>query len=347
MTRLLASSIVVLLLAPLPARAQVYPERIVGKVKDRVAAATAYQRRAREDSREQQTQRTTKTFRLGAQGSLMLGNISGDISVGRGGGNEISVEIVKSARGRDVNDAKALLQLVTVEAVERNGRAEVKAHYPGGDELRRSNRRNVNVDVAYNVTAPAGTHVSVETISGDVKITDIKGDVNASSISGDVRVTGGGRVGTVKSISGTVEVSDAQADGPLEASSVSGDVVLRRIGAARVAGGSVSGNIRFEDIQSHRVEGHTTSGNITFSGTLAKNGHYELKGFSGEVRVALTGNTGFELDASSFSGQIRADDFPITTRGRIGRRTLNGTYGDGSAVLDLSTFSGSIVITKR
>jgi hypothetical protein len=31
--------------------------------------------------------------------------------------------------------------------------------------------------------------------------------------------------------------------------------------------------------------------------------------------------------------------------GRI--RTLKGTYGDGSAILDLSTFSGTIVVTRR
>ena len=44
---------------------------------------------------------------------------------------------------------------------------------------------------------------------------------------------------------------------------------------------------------------------------------------------------------------------PRTTRGngtpnRRGRHTtLSGTYGDGAAVLDLTTFSGSIVISKR
>ena len=42
---------------------------------------------------------------------------------------------------------------------------------------------------------------------------------------------------------------------------------------------------------------------------------------------------------------------PITARGGTdtGRRqkTLSGTYGDGSAILELTTFSGNVVITKR
>ena len=90
---------------------------------------------------------------------------------------------------------------------------------------------------------------------------------------------------------------------------------------------------------------------MAFTGALARNGRYELKSFSGEVRLSLEGNSGFEVEANSFSGEVRSD-FAITTRGtqsdRRGRRTvLNGTFGDGSAVLDLTTFSGSIVISKR
>jgi len=344
---LIASVVVATALTAVPADAQVYPERIEITSKTRVVTShTAYQRRDRDDSREQQIERTTKTFRLGPSGSLALGNISGDIVVTRANGADTTVEIVKTARGRDAADARELLQLVTVDAVERNGRAEVKARYPSGDEARRNNRRNINVSVAYTVTAPAGTRISAESISGNVKITDIKGDVSATTISGDVRITGG-HVGTAKTISGVVEISDAQVDGALESSSVSGDVILRRVSAKRVDAGSVSGEIRLEDVQADRISAHTTSADISMSGPLAKNGRYDLKGFSGDIRLVLAGNTGFEVDASSFSGDIRAADFQFTARGRIGRHSLNGTYGDGSAVLDLSTFSGSIIISKK
>lgn len=329
---------------PLTAAAQVYPERVLLKDKAHLVAA-AYQRRNRDDNREEQVERTTKTLRLGANGSLALGNIAGDITVTRAGGAETTIEIVKTARGRDVADAREQLQLVTVEVTERSGRAEVKTRYPSGEDGRR-NRRNVNVSVAYNVSAPQGTRIAVESISGSVRVTDVRGDVNANSVSGDVRITGAGRIGAAKSISGTVEITDAQAEGALETSSVSGDVVLRRVSARSIEAGSVSGSVKLEDVQCDRVEASTTSGGILFSGPVARNGRYELNGFSGDVRVVIAGTTGFELDASTFSGDIRTD-FPITTRGTRGKRTLTGTYGDGSAVLDLTTFSGSIVITKR
>jgi cytoskeletal protein CcmA (bactofilin family) len=339
--------------SPGAAAAQVYPERMSIAVKARALAETAggYQRRGRDDNREEQTERTTKTIRLGADGALALANIAGDIAVTRGGGADATIEIVKTARGRTAEDAKELLALVPVEVVERNGRAEVRTRYPTGDEQRRNNRRNIDVSVAYTVTAPAGTRLSIDSISGDIKVADIKGDLNVNSISGDVRISGAGRISTAKSISGTIEILETQTDGAVAGSSVSGDVIFRRVAARRLDGGSVSGNIKVEDVQCERVSAQTTSGSIWFTGTLARNGRYELKTFSGEVRVVLSGNTGFEVDASSFSGEIRPE-LPITSRGNTpaprGRvTTLAGTYGDGSAILSLRSFSGPIVISKR
>lgn len=60
--------------------------------------------------------------------------------------------------------------------------------------------------------------------------------------------------------------------------------------------------------------------------------------------MTLPAATGFELEAESFSGDIRTD---FEVRGTRGKRSVRGTVGDGSAVLDLTTFSGSILITKK
>ena len=107
--------------------------------------------------------------------------------------------------------------------------------------MQTNNRRNMNVSVSYNITAPANTRLTVKSISGNIKVSDIKGDVAAESVSGDVRIGGSGRVGTAKSVSGNVEVVDTQIDGTLEAGSISGDVVLRRLTARRIDTSSISG----------------------------------------------------------------------------------------------------------
>jgi hypothetical protein len=246
-------------LMPLPAAAQVYPDRIVGKKDVRVVTATAYQSRDRSDSRNEQTERTTKTVHIGSDGSLDLANIAGDITVTRGGGSDATVEIVKTARGRDANDTRDLLSIVTVDVNERNGRAEIKAHYPSGDEQRRNGRRNLNVSIAYNVSAPANARVSIESISGNIKVTDIKGDVNANTISGDVKIAGASHISGAKSISGSIEVSAASpraasTPAPSAATSrwtTSGPIACRR--TVRAAPSRSRGRSRAADATSSRA----------------------------------------------------------------------------------------------
>ena len=99
----------------------------------------------------------------------------------------------------------------------------------------------------------------------------------------------------------------------------------------------------------------SVSGNVEFAGSLGKGGRYDINSHSGNIRLALAGNTGFELNANSFSGSIRSD-FPVTLGGTSDRndrrragpgRATHAVYGDGSATLNIRTFSGDIVIAKR
>src|SRR5688500_18515618 len=96
----IAAAIVTAAVLPAAADAQVYPERVSIAVKARavIETARAYQRRSRDDSREEQTERTTKVIRLGAEGALALSNIAGDITVTRSSGSDATIEIVKTAR---------------------------------------------------------------------------------------------------------------------------------------------------------------------------------------------------------------------------------------------------------
>jgi DUF4097 and DUF4098 domain-containing protein YvlB len=335
------------LAAPPCAEAQGLPDRISAALRNRVETirTVRYQQ-----GREEQTDRQTKTVRIGADGELTLGNIAGDIVVTRANGSDATIEIVKTARARTADDAREMLNLVTVNVTERSGRAEVKAVYPRGDEFRRNDRRNMNVSVAYTVSAPSGTRLTVASVSGSIKVSDIKGDVSANSISGSVRIASAGRISAAKSISGDVEIVDTQTDGAIEIESVSGGVSLRKVSARRVEVGSISGSVTLQDVQSERVEAHSVSGSVEFGGPLAKGGRYEFNSHSGDVRVTLAGTTGFEIDANTFSGSMRSD-LPLKVGGGddrpIRRRSIHGVYGDGSAVLDVTTFSGNVVIARR
>jgi hypothetical protein len=134
------------------------------------------------DYKFEQTDKQTKALAIGANGSLELRNIIGDITVKAGGGREASVEIVRVSRGKTEADAKLGLERVTAEVTSRGDRATVIAEYPN------ERRSNYYVSVAYNVTAPAGARVLVQTITGDVTLTGIKGETSVSTTTGSVEI---------------------------------------------------------------------------------------------------------------------------------------------------------------
>ena len=333
-------------IAALPSEAQVYPERIRSVTRTVVRPAVErYQ-----SERATETERITRTLRLGANGDIDIGNISGDITITRGGGNDVVIEAVKTSRARTAEEAKAVLPLVEVDISERAGRIEARTRYPRNEERR--NWRNVNVSVAFTVTAPERARIGVNTISGNISVKDIKGDLTLETISGNVQIGNAGRVSKAKTVSGDVEIVDTSVEGVMSASTISGILLMRNVKARQLELGSISGNVVVEQVSAERVEAQSISGDIKLSGPLVRGGRYDLGSHSGTIEVLLTGDVGFEIEASSFSGAVRTD-LPIKlsgvaqTSGRGRQRSIRGTYGDGSAFLDLTTFSGSVVLGKK
>ena len=59
---------------------------------------------------------------------------------------------------------------------------------------------------------------------------------------------------------------------------------------------------------------------------------------------------GFDISARTFSGRITADaalGLQTTSQNLVRSSALKGTVGDGSASLDVSTFSGDVIITRK
>ena len=319
---------------------------------ERARAARAEQHRR--EYREEQTEKTNFTLKIGGSGELELTNLSGDIIVTRGGGSTVQVEALKVARGRTVEEAREMLALVKVDYETRGSRAEVKSVYEGHPE-RASRPRNINVSVQYTVSAPEHVRISAHSLSGNIRVSGINGDLNLMTLSGQVSVTDANRVAAVKSTSGDVELSNVRSEIAVEAGTVSGKLTVRQSRAPRMELSTVSGEMLIADVNCGRFEAHTTSGSIDFISPLEKNGRYEFNSHAGVVRFAPTGNTGFEVEASSFSGNIESELKLEDTRtgvadlhrrgGRI--RSLRGTYGDGSATIEVNSFSGRVIIAKK
>jgi DUF4097 and DUF4098 domain-containing protein YvlB len=301
------------------------------------------------DFRSEQTHRETRRLQLGASGSLELKNISGDIVVTTGGGNDATVEIVRVSRGRTDADAQLGLQQVTVEVDQRADRAVVETHYPDN----RNSRPPYSVSVSYNVTTPARTRLTANSVGGSIRVTGVRGDLSAMSVGGNVTIADAGHVIAAKTVGGTVSVNGAETDGAFEASSVGGDVTVQRVKAKRLSVNTIGGSVTANDVTCDAADLGTMSGTVEFSGPLSRGGRYELHAQSGAIRFTPTNDTGFDLQARTFSGDIQTGT-AVQVQGQgsgrgTGRpnRSIRGTFGDGSAVVVLTTFSGSVVVIKK
>jgi DUF4097 and DUF4098 domain-containing protein YvlB len=288
------------------------------------------------------TEKISKSFKVGASGTLDITNVSGNVVVTEGGSDTIVIDAVKRYRG-DGTDAKDQFARATIEMAERAGRVEVKTIYTS---------RNTRVSVDYAVTAPAGTSVFAHSISGDVKVTNIKGEVRADTVSGDVTATGTPGATLVRTISGDATASGIDHQNDLRVSSISGNVTIRAARARSLDVDSTSGDVALTDVVCDRATVKAFSGDLSYSGSLAKAGRYEFHSQSGDIRLTLAGTSGFELDASSFSGSVRSD-FPVTVPpgqpigGQGVRKSIRGVVGSGGATLSIKTFSGDITVARK
>jgi len=230
-----------------------------------------------------------KSYEIGQGGSISVRNVSGDVTVTGYEGSAVLVLGFKEGPDRD---------RVSVEDNSAGNNVDVRARYPENCDCNASIRFEVKVPRANYKFDP------ISSVSGDVEVTGVSGDLQARSTSGNV---------TVRGVAGAVN-----------ARSTSGNVHVGEI-TGTVSGKSTSGNVEVEIAQ------------------LSGAGDMEFASTSGNVRVKMPGNLDADVRMSTTSGGLKTD-FPLTIeepeRGS-GHRAA-GRVGGGSRNLRLSSTSGSV-----
>jgi Toastrack DUF4097 len=308
------------------------------------------ERRRREQERRgpEITENFSRTVRLGRDGTFSLTNVSGDIEVTGGNGNDVRIDAVKRVRHPDAAEARAILEALTIDVSERGGSVDVRTEYS-----RYRYRRGGSGSIDFTVSVPRDASVTLKSVSGDVRVTNVNGDLRAESTSGDVVMSNVRRIRLAKSVSGDVDIADATTE-DVTAESISGEVIIRAVKTRVLSLQSVSGDVRLTDVDAERVQSRSVSGDVEYSGRLAPNGRYDLQTHSGSVRVTPASAQGFDVEARTFSGNVRSD-YPMTIQGGSsftdrrgpGNRTVRGSVGGGGAMLNLQSFSGNITIVRR
>ncbi len=196
--------------------------------------------------------------------------------------------------------------------------------------------------IDFEIQAPFETEAEIDSGSGDQSISGIRGPVRISAGSGDVQLHDIEQESSVKTGSGDIEIANVSqitaraGSGDVDISGARGDVDVH-VGSGDVTIRDIGGALSVE----------TGSGDIKIDSGLGAKARWRLNTGSGDVLLVLPADARFMLSARTSSGDIDID-FPITVSGKISKRELRGSVGEGpEAEIIIETSSGDIEIQKR
>jgi DUF4097 and DUF4098 domain-containing protein YvlB len=268
-----------------------------------------------------------RTVPAAADGTVKVENVSGSVVVA--GWDRDQVEITGTL-GPEVEE---------LEVDTSSGNVTVRVRLP-----RRSHGNGTSAHLALKI--PRRGDLEVETVSAEITVEDVDGEIAAHSVSGSVDVGGRPREVEVETVSGNVEIAAEAAENAVE--SVSGRVKIR--GAARrLEVESVSGRVEVTGENLLRAEIENVSGTVDVDVSLAAGGDLDVSSHSGSVELRLPASTSARFEVSTFSGRIDNELGPPARK--VSRYTsqkeLEFTLGNGDGRVQLESFSGNVKLMAR
>jgi DUF4097 and DUF4098 domain-containing protein YvlB len=260
-----------------------------------------------------------------ARGSVEIGNVAGSVTVRGTQRNEVHVSGDISVDARlefSVDGEHTVVKVVLPKHSVHGGSSDISVEIPAGSALTVS---TVSADVSVE---DARGSLDLQTVSGNIGTQSYDEDAKLRSVSGDISVrgTGGNAVLNLVTVSGNTDVKNA--GGETNVQSVSGDL-----------------NLHLRSVARSRLR--TTSGNITLYGELTKDAHVEGETVSGDVNFYLAGTRDGDYDLATASGDITNCFGPEPTEHKYGLGTeLKFRQGSSNASLRARTLSGDISLCK-
>jgi DUF4097 and DUF4098 domain-containing protein YvlB len=184
----------------------------------------------------------------------------------------------------------------------------------------------------YDISVPVESELQVRSDSGNVTVDSVHGDMSFDTVASDL---------ALQDVEGYVIVK-----------SIGGSTICTRC-AGRFDATSISGNFQLLQPTMDNVRVQTSSGNILFDGGFMNRGIYVLKNYSGTIEVRFSSTDSFDVRATSLYGNVINQAPVVPDRHKMPAprsglaKSLFGTMNDGRAKVELSSFNGTIKISKR
>lgn len=271
---------------------------------------------------------------LDPRGHVEIENIKGSISVQAWDRPEVKIEgeLGEGAEKLEIEGDREHLKI----RVKYPNRGGGMGFLIGGDNSEPSHLR---------LMVPLRADVSIESVAADVDVLGLASDeLSIESVSGDVKVAAAPLEASIESVSGDQILTLNRAN--VRAESVSGDIRLSGRLGNELTLETVSGDIELEvrDTPLRKLSGSSVSGDMRIGTHLATDGRMDLESVSGQIRLRLPRALSATVKAESFSGELKATSATVHSRHGPGS-SLEHRYGKGEGDVSIETFSGDVDLT--
>ena len=191
-----------------------------------------------------------------------------------------------------------------------------------------------------DLRVPDGVDLSIRTETGDVDVEGVAGPARLSSTSGGLYLRAAPERAVLNAVSGPVEVRGPVPD--LEINSVSGSVLATGV-SGRLEANTVSGALEVEAEGSLQWAWlQTVSGRVDLRGDFTSDGRATVESHSGSIHLRVPPDLPADYEVETFSGSIDNGITEDEVRSVGPARQLRFTVGEGTARIQVESFSGSI-----
>lgn len=230
-------------------------------------------------------------------------------------------------------DKAVWIMVVGFDTTKNNGSGE---ECISGDEIEIDAPRSAVLNIKSQesrMSVDSVGKVSIKNVVGDVMLNNIAGGIDATTYEGDVVVEKSSGAISVQSITGNIAVSGAS---PSEI----GDIFKAK---------TTNGAISLQAIEHRQLEVNTNSGSIKYVGEILANGQYTFGTQNGSILLNVPIDSSCKISATygygSFNSEIPLQK--IEKNSLTQTKSLSAMMGTGEAVLNFTTFNGSINIRKK
>jgi DUF4097 and DUF4098 domain-containing protein YvlB len=263
-----------------------------------------------------------------ARGEVVIGNVAGDVQVLGWDRNEVQV------------NADLAPGVERLEFASTGARTTIKVVLPRGRTSHGSSDLVVHV--------PRGSSLSINTVSADQTINDVRGAQRLQSVSGTIQTEVWNEEFEIKTVSGEVLVRGHGGEGIAHVTTVSGDVRLQDVGPEFELN-TVSGDMQVRASQVSRARIKTTNGDLELRTALMHDARIDAEGINGDLRFRLRGALDAEFDIETFNGDIENCFGPKPRRkSEYGPGTeLRFKEGNGDGRVRVKALNGTVEICNR